>query len=435
MKNLTLLLIFFFCFSTTTLSQNPQWIVYDTTNSGLPYNVVDCIAIDESNNKWIGTPLGGVAKFDDTSWEVYDTLNSGLPENYAGCIAVDKSNNIWMGNSNRSDGFGLVNYDGTNWTVYDTTNSGLPSNQTHWIVTDELNNKWIGTDKGLAKFDGMDWVVYNQSNSGLPNNWVWRFAIDEAGNKWFIDYPQSLVKLHADDTTWTAYTNPDTLLDARADDIAIDASNNIWILGREYYSDFIHLIKFDGTNWTVYYDESESFQSFSPFSMNIDESNNIWIATRYDGVKKFDGTDWMVYDASNSGLPGNWIGCITIDEFNNKWIGTYEGLAVFNENGIVSVDDDKTLQVTIPNDYLLYQNYPNPFNPVTKIKYSVPQFTQVTIKVFDMLGNEIETLISEEKQAGTYEITWYAESLPSGIYFYRLQAGSFVETKKMVLMK
>jgi hypothetical protein len=92
-------------------------------------------------------------------------------------------------------------------------------------------------------------------------------------------------------------------------------------------------------------------------------------------------------------------------------------------------------EFVIPNRITLLQNFPNPFNPTTKIKYSIPQSSNVVIKVFDILGNEIETLVSEEKQKGTYEITWYAENLPSGIYFYQLQAGSFVETKKMVLMK
>ena len=89
----------------------------------------------------------------------------------------------------------------------------------------------------------------------------------------------------------------------------------------------------------------------------------------------------------------------------------------------------------IPLNFSLRQNYPNPFNPSTKIKYSVPQTSKVVIKVFDVLGNEIETLNNEEKPAGTYEITWYAENLPSGVYFYQLKAGNYVETKKMVLLK
>jgi hypothetical protein len=89
----------------------------------------------------------------------------------------------------------------------------------------------------------------------------------------------------------------------------------------------------------------------------------------------------------------------------------------------------------IPNRFKISQNYPNPFNPNTKIKYSIPQSSNVIIKVFDILGNEIETLVSEEKQTGTYEITWYAENLPSGIYFCRLQAGYYVDTKKMLLLR
>jgi hypothetical protein len=91
--------------------------------------------------------------------------------------------------------------------------------------------------------------------------------------------------------------------------------------------------------------------------------------------------------------------------------------------------------IETPNQYELYQNFPNPFNPSTKIRYSVPQSSTIVIKVFDILGNEIETLVDEEKFIGTYELTWNAERLPSGIYFYKLQSGSFVETKKMVLMK
>ena len=89
----------------------------------------------------------------------------------------------------------------------------------------------------------------------------------------------------------------------------------------------------------------------------------------------------------------------------------------------------------IPKNFNLWDTYPNPFNPSTKIRYSVPQSSNVVIKVFDILGNEIETLVDEEKTTGTYELTWYAESLPSGVYCYRLQAGSFVETKKMVLLR
>ena len=89
----------------------------------------------------------------------------------------------------------------------------------------------------------------------------------------------------------------------------------------------------------------------------------------------------------------------------------------------------------IPEKFELSQNYPNPFNPSTKIRYSVPQSSNVVIKVFDVLGNEIETLVNEEKPIGTYEIIWDGEQLPTGVYFYQLRAGDFVQTKKMILLK
>lgn len=100
----------------------------------------------------------------------------------------------------------------------------------------------------------------------------------------------------------------------------------------------------------------------------------------------------------------------------------------------------------IPSDFSLSQNFPNPFNPTTKIKFQIPnviatplergkQSQLVILKVYDVLGNEITTLINEEKPAGIYEVNFNAVKLPSGIYFYKLQVGSFIDTKKMVLLK
>lgn len=86
-------------------------------------------------------------------------------------------------------------------------------------------------------------------------------------------------------------------------------------------------------------------------------------------------------------------------------------------------------------DYSLLPNYPNPFNPRTRITYNLKEASEVQIKIIDILGNEITTLVKEQKSAGTYDVTWNAENLPSGIYFYRLQAGSFVDTRKMILLR
>jgi len=99
-----------------------------------------------------------------------------------------------------------------------------------------------------------------------------------------------------------------------------------------------------------------------------------------------------------------------------------------------SVEEDQTFSLT---KFLLEQNYPNPFNPSTKIKFSVPNgiVQDVSLKVFDILGNEVATLVDKAKSAGTYEVEFNNPQLSSGIYYYQLRLGSYVETKKMILMK
>ncbi len=89
----------------------------------------------------------------------------------------------------------------------------------------------------------------------------------------------------------------------------------------------------------------------------------------------------------------------------------------------------------LPKSYYSSQNYPNPFNPLTKIKYSIPKQSNVSLKVFDILGNEIAELVNEKKPVGNYEVQFDAAKLSSGVYFYRIQAGEFVKTKKMVVLK
>jgi|GEM_PF-2783050 len=89
----------------------------------------------------------------------------------------------------------------------------------------------------------------------------------------------------------------------------------------------------------------------------------------------------------------------------------------------------------LPVSYTLSQNYPNPFNPITMFSYTIPERSKVTIKIFDLLGKEVETLLDEERSAGKYDVPWSAEHLPSGVYCYQIQAGKFTDAKKMVLMK
>lgn len=100
-----------------------------------------------------------------------------------------------------------------------------------------------------------------------------------------------------------------------------------------------------------------------------------------------------------------------------------------------ATDVENSSNASIPSDFELSQNYPNPFNPVTKINYQLPEGNFVTLKIYDILGNEIASLVNEEQSAGNYQTTFNGSRFSSGVYFYKIQAGSFVETKKLVLMK
>lgn len=111
---------------------------------------------------------------------------------------------------------------------------------------------------------------------------------------------------------------------------------------------------------------------------------------------------------------------------------TSPAFAVGNWDTILT---DTTPSQGIPNQFALEQNYPNPFNPATTIRYQLPAFGPVVLKVYDVLGREVATLVNEEKAAGKYSVTWNASSMSSGVYFYRLQAGAHSETKKLLVLK
>jgi hypothetical protein len=113
--------------------------------------------------------------------------------------------------------------------------------------------------------------------------------------------------------------------------------------------------------------------------------------------------------------------------------------AAFKVSGIATrVDSDKNGAIVA--DYRLHQNYPNPFNPGTLIQYEIPQAGPVVLKVFNAMGQEIRTLVNAVEPAGRHRINWdgrdnHGQEVPAGVYLYRLQAGSFVENRKMTLLR
>jgi hypothetical protein len=125
-----------------------------------------------------------------------------------------------------------------------------------------------------------------------------------------------------------------------------------------------------------------------------------------------------------------WV-CIGTDSGYEATTTLYYYKITLTFNPTTGIDSNKN----IPTEYLLYQNYPNPFNPTTRINYSLPENCYVSLKVYDVLGKEIATLVEKEQTQGYYTINFDGSNFPSGIYFYRLTAGKFLGTKKLILIK
>jgi hypothetical protein len=151
------------------------------------------------------------------------------------------------------------------------------------------------------------------------------------------------------------------------------------------------------------------------------------------------GTSWV----SQTYSPYSYLLVVSCVDSVNVWVLGDRKLYRTSSGGIVTGIYEQTNNLV--ENFTLYQNYPNPFNPVTDIEFRIADFGFVSLKVYDVLGNEIATLINEERPAGEYEVNFDATNLTggisakggyaSGVYFYQLRAGDFTETKKMVLLR
>ena len=336
-----------FMFPASSWSQDAEWTIYNTSNSGMPYNGATVLAFDEQGSVWVGTGRffavagGGLAKFDGESWTVYNSANSPLPHNDHTGLAVDPEGNVWAGTEG-----GLAKFDRENWTIYKANNSGLTVNLVATPIFDNQGNLWVGSwGGGLYKFDGSNWTVYNRSNSGLHHNTPWALAFDSSKNLWIGTAGGGLAKF--DGTNWTIYNRSNSPLpDNNTYSIDFDSRENLWIA-----TDGGGLAKFDGVNWTVYNTANSGLPSNRIWTVVVDAYDNVWIGTYDRGLVMFDGSEWTVYNTSNSDLPDNTINYLAIDDSGDVWIATQSGgIAVyhpeerapiidFNGDGIVNAAD------------------------------------------------------------------------------------------------
>ena len=131
------------------------------------------------------------------------------------------------------------------------------------------------------------------------------------------------------------------------------------------------------------------------------------------------------------------IGSPILGSSGNKLIKIRSGINHFKTNQLIPTMllGVESLKSSLLSEFRLYQNYPNPFNPKTKIRYAIAEFSFVSLKIFDILGNEIMTLVNKENPAGIYVVDFDGKDLSSGFYFYRLHTPNYAETKRMLLIK
>jgi photosystem II stability/assembly factor-like uncharacterized protein len=390
--------------SISAVDDNVAWACGDggkvvrTTNKGVTWT-------DVSSNIPITNPLYDIFAWDANlaittasptaggSVTIYKTTNGGANWttglSYTGSVAF--GDDLYMTDPN--NGFFIGDPQGGNWQLLKTTNGG--NNWVTWATVPTSNTN--GTFNHGACFNGQqvwfspngDGIMQYTSNMGanwstqtIPLTWLAAIYFINSTTGYAGGYSTSpgLIKTTNSGTNWATITSPYT-----SGTIAgiTGAGDQIWAASMALTVSYSSNA---GTSWIVQY--------------------TVTTGSFYHIVKARNGTTlWGV--RSNGGI--------------SRYGTPLVGITPITEN--------------TPVDYKLSQNYPNPFNPVTKINFEVPQQGLVTLKVYDIMGREITTLVNEVKSPGSYNVDFDASRLSSGTYFYKLISGNFVETKKMLLIK
>jgi photosystem II stability/assembly factor-like uncharacterized protein len=379
-------------------------VIIHTSNGGISWYIQDSSSLYNIKDLFfVNSRLGWALANDQLSIKTYliKTTNGG--NNWNRSIFFDSSKafiSIYFIDS--LNGF----IGGWNVSMYKTTNSGL----TWFKPTVDTGNF---TPYGIYKF-----TFYNSSAVGLACG----------GN---LDVGGIVCKTTNSGLNWNCgVISPVPLLDLKYLN-----PNKIVSVGGEYDLSTGLVRSFNaGATWII----DSTFQYFgTATSLAYRNLAEVWIPS---------GPNWLVsYDSAS---PGSWreipipysqsiVYCALFADSLNGWaVGNAGGIYKF-DTSLIGINPSSR---NIPLEFRLYQNYPNPFNPETTIKFEIPfvkadRNATIRIVVYDLLGREIAKLLNQEFKPGTYNIKWDGTGYASGIYFYRLEAGTFTETKKMVLLK
>jgi hypothetical protein len=306
-------------------------------------------------------------------WEHY---HNGLGDGYPAWDFLIEGNSIY------ASGYGVYysSDNGANWIRY---TSGLPPSPIVRSITRKGSKLFAATFNGVyySEDNGLNW---NVAGIGLNDYKLW--CIVTSGDNILAGTDTSGIFISTDDgSTWSKLQN-----DFANAQVRFLATYGNFVLAGFGFGWGIFISSDNGFTWT---DKGQGFAPLYTFVLDVTGNSTYLFAA--GGVTGF-------YRRPLSDL------------------------------GITSLDQTS---LATPEKFLLSQNYPNPFNPSTKISWQLPTGIHQTLKIYDVLGNEVATLVDEYREAGSYEVEFNAGNLSSGIYFYKFQAGSFIETKKMILLK
>lgn len=407
---------------------------YHGNNSFTTYNldVPNAITVDDEGNVYVtGTsvPDGATSGFGDCLTIKYSTTGNVLwtarygnnSGGYGQDVKVDASGNVYVLGYVSGDITIKYNSSGQElWARrYDST--GTSFNLPKALVIDDDSNVYV--TGGSEGYFGYLTLKYNSSGDLL----------------WFANYSK--------------FSTID-----KASDITVDDAGNVYVTGSSGNSaatttDYVTIkYNFDGVEqWVSRYTGLGGEQSTSGAeAIALDELGNVYVTGRSEAADfSVNGWDYATIKYSNAGIE-QWVIRYDSGESDRAigiFVDTEEKVYVTGESHVngnqsfvtikysQSPSDVQEINSEVPKSYSLLQNYPNPFNPTTKIRWQSPVSSHQSLKISDVLGNEVAILVDEFLNAGNYEVDFNARGLTSGIYFYKLQAGTFIETKKMILIK
>lgn len=337
----------------------------------------------------------------------------------------------------------------TGAVIYKTTNGGI-----------DWQRKIISQNDGDLGFQiqfidaNIGWATVANLNSGIGyiykttdggNNWnvissgsFRMFYFVDAMNGWSISLgadspppPYYIMRTTDGGATWSTQFTDNTQGEFITLHI-VDLTNG-WVVGR---NGKVLTTTNGGTNWNLV-TNTGIIAGQSSKSVYFLDSNTGWFSTKDDDgyaiIKHTTdrGASWSTQVTPlQDPQGGNSVFSMCFYDAQNGWLAADYG-KICRYSGTTGVEENNST----PGKFYLDQNYPNPFNPITKIRWHSPVSGHQTLKVYDVLGNEIATFVDEFRSEGSYEVEFTASALASGIYFYKLQAGAFVQTRKMILMK